>query len=303
MDSKINFFKIGTFVIAFISLFIFIVFWLGKYGFEKKKFDEYTIYFQESVAGLNMGSSIKYKGFEVGTVSEIKLNPHNSEEIQINVSIKKDTPIKEDNFAVLGNLGITGLKYIELKGGSNSSNLLKAQENGMKVIPSKTSTLTNLVDSTTDITVELMAVLTQMKKLLNDENLTSFSQILTKTQNSMDNMENFSKYLVNNEKKIDELIKNISTLSKNGNQSFKSIENSANSLKSLSNELLIEVKQGNFNIKDLSKESFDRLNNVLNNLDGTLTQTQILIDNLNQSPSDIFFKQKNIKYGPGEEKE
>ena len=53
-------------------------------------------------------------------------------------------------------------------------------------------------------------------------------------------------------------------------------------------------------MKDLSKESFDKLNKVLNSLDGTLLQTQKLIDNLNQSPSDVLFKQKNIKNGPGE---
>ena len=128
MDTKINFLKIGFFVIALVVSLLILVFWLGKYGFEKKKFDEYSIFFQESVSGLNIGSSIKYKGFDVGTVSEIKLNPNNSEEIQIDISIKKDTPIKEDNYAVLGNLGITGLKYIELKGGSNNSKLLEANE-------------------------------------------------------------------------------------------------------------------------------------------------------------------------------
>lgn len=300
MDTKINFLKIGLFVIALVVSLLILVFWLGKYGFEKKKFDEYSIYFQESVSGLNIGSSIKYKGFDVGTVSEIKLNPNNSEEIQIDISIKKDTPIKEDNYAVLGNLGITGLKYIELKGGSNNSKLLEANENGIRIIASKTSTLTNLVDSTTDITNELTLVLKQMEKLLNDENLKIISQILLKTQNSMTNMEQFSSYLVNNEKKIDELIKNINLLSKNGNKSFDTIEKSANSLKDLSNELLAEVKKGSFDMKDMSKESFDKLNNVLNNLDGTLLQTQTLIDNLNQSPSDILFKQKNIKNGPGE---
>ena len=300
MDTKINFLKIGLFVIALIFSLLILVFWLGKFGFEKKKIDEYSIYFQESVSGLNIGSSIKYKGFDVGTVSEIKLNPNNSEEIQIDITIKKDTPIKEDNYAVLGNLGITGLKYIELKGGSNNSKLLQVNENGVRIIPSKTSTLTNLVDSTTDITNELTMVLKQMEKLLNDENLKTISQILLKTQNSMANMEQFSAYLVNNEKKIDELIKNINLLSKNGNKSFDTIEKSADSLKDLSNELLLEVKKGKFDMKDMSKESFDKLNNVLNNLDGTLLQTQTLIDNLNQSPSDILFKQKNIKNGPGE---
>jgi phospholipid/cholesterol/gamma-HCH transport system substrate-binding protein len=89
MDTKINFFKIGLFVITLIVSLLILVFWLGKYGFEKKKFDEYSIYFQESVAGLNIGSSIKYKGFDVGSVSEIKLNPLNSEEIQVDINIKK----------------------------------------------------------------------------------------------------------------------------------------------------------------------------------------------------------------------
>ena len=75
MDTKINFFKIGLFIITIVVFLLATVFWLGKYGFEKKKFDEYTIYFKESISGLNLGSSIKYKGFEVGNVNEIKINP------------------------------------------------------------------------------------------------------------------------------------------------------------------------------------------------------------------------------------
>jgi phospholipid/cholesterol/gamma-HCH transport system substrate-binding protein len=39
---------------------------------------------------------------------------------------------------------------------------------------------------------------------------------------------------------------------------------------------------------------------VLKNLDNTLNQTQDLMNNLNESPSDLIFKQKVIKYGPGE---
>ena len=300
MDTKINFFKIGLFVIALVTSLLILIFWLGKFGFEKKKFDEYQIYFKESISGLNIGSSIKYKGFEVGNVNEIKLNPLNSEEIQLNIVIKKGTPIKEDNYPILGNLGITGLKYIELKGGSNDSKLLQKDENGFRIISSKTSDLTTLVDSTTDLTNELTLVLAQMKKLLADENIKTISEILGKTQNSMTNVEQFSLYLVNNEKKIDELIKNINILAKNGNKSFESIDKSADSFKELSSEILLEIRKGSFDIKDMSKESFDKLNNVLNSLDSTLLQTQTLIDNLNQSPSDILFKQKNIKNGPGE---
>lgn len=300
MDTKINFFKIGLFIVISSLLLLGVIFWLGKYGFEKKKYDDYSIYFEESISGLNIGSAIKYKGFEVGNVNEIKINPKNSEEIQLDVRIKKGTPIKEDNYAILGNLGITGLKYIELKGGTNDSPLLKANEEGMLIIPSKTSTLTTLFASTEDITTEFMIVLHQIKKVISDDNIKTFSQLLTKSESSISNIEQISSYLINSEKKIDTLLKDISILSKKSGKSFDSINTSANSFKKLSNELSHELKKGSFNIKELSQESFDKLNSVLNSLENTLDQSQKLIDDLNQSPSDILFKQKNIKYGPGE---
>ena len=300
MDTKINFFKIGIFILIFTLMLLGVIFWLGKYGFEKKKFDEYSIYFKESVSGLNVGSAIKYKGFEVGNVNEIKINPNNSEEIELNILIQKGTPIKEDNYAILGNLGITGLKYIELKGGTNDSALLKENESGIKIIQSKTSDLVSLFDSTQDITQEFMLVLNQIKKVLDDKNIDKFSKILSKSENSASNIEQLSEYLVKNEKKIDLLLKDISTLVKTSNESFVSVNKSANSFKELSNEFLLELKNGNFNLKELSKESFDKLNKVLNSLDETLIQTQNLVNEIVESPSDLIFKQKSIKYGPGE---
>ncbi|MDY0051175.1 MAG: MlaD family protein [Aliarcobacter sp.] len=300
MDTKISFFKIGMFIVIFTIALLGVIFWLGKYGFEKQKFDEYSIYFEESISGLNIGSSIKYKGFEVGSVNEIKINPDNSEEIQIDILIKKGTPIKEDNYAILGSLGITGLKYIELKGGTHESALLKVNEEGFKVIPSKVSALTSLFDSTQDITTEVMLVLNQIRKVLDDKNIDKFSQLLLKGENSLINIEQLTEYLITNEKKIDTLLKDISGLVKTSNKSFESVNKSADSFKELSTEFLTELNKGTFNIKDLSQESFDKLNNVLNSLDETLLRTQKLVDDLNQSPSDILFKQKTIKYGPGE---
>jgi len=300
MDTKINFFKIGLFVSFLFTLLVIFVFWLGKYGLEDKKYDDYSIFFSESVSGLNIGSSIKFMGFEVGTVKDIKINPYNSEEIQIDIQIQKGTPIKEDNYAILGNLGITGLKYIELKGGSNSSKLLSENENGIKVIKSKISALTTFVDSTEDITKEIMILLIQMKKVLNDENISNFSSLLLKSEKSMENMEQFSAYLVKNEKKIDELIKNINDLSSKGGKSFDSMKETAKNFTQLSLQLQDEINKGTYNLKDMTQESFDNLNGVLNSLENSLIQIQSLINGINESPSDLILKQKNIKYGPGE---
>ncbi|MCT7610122.1 MlaD family protein [Aliarcobacter butzleri] len=300
MDTKINFFKIGLFVSSLFTLLVIFVFWLGKYGLEDKKYDDYSIFFSESVSGLNIGSSIKFMGFEVGTVKDIKINPYNSEEIQIDIQIQKGTPIKEDNFAILGNLGITGLKYIELKGGSNNSKLLGENQYGMKVIKSKTSALTTFVDSTEDITKEITILLGQMKKVLNDENISNFSSLLSKSEKSMENIEQFSAYLVKNEKKIDELINSMKNFANTGNSSFASVKTSADSFKELTTKIKEEFDKGTFDLKGMSSESFENLNSLLKNLENNLNLTQDLINNINESPSDLLLKQKNIKYGPGE---
>ena len=63
---------------------------------------------------------------------------------------------------------------------------------------------------------------------------------------------------------------------------------------------LLELKSGSFNLKELSNDSFEKLDKVLNSLDETLIQAEKLINNIEQSPSDLLFKQKSIKYGPGE---
>ena len=300
MDTKINFFKIGLFVSSLFTLLVIFIFWLGKYGLEDKKYDDYSIFFSESVSGLNIGSSIKFMGFEVGTVKDIKINPYNSEEIQIDIQIQKGTPIKEDNFAILGNLGITGLKYIELKGGSNNSKLLGENQYGMKVIKSKTSALTTFVDSTEDITKEITILLGQMKKVLNDENISNFSSLLSKSEKSMENIEQFSAYLVKNEKKIDELINSMKNFANTGNSSFASVKTSADSFKELTTKIKEEFDKGTFDLKGMSSESFENLNSLLKSLENNLNLTQDLINNINESPSDLLLKQKNIKYGPGE---
>ncbi|MCG3653718.1 MlaD family protein [Aliarcobacter butzleri] len=300
MDTKINFFKIGLFVSSLFTLLVIFIFWLGKYGLEDKKYDDYSIFFSESVSGLNIGSSIKFMGFEVGTVKDIKINPYNSEEILIDIQIQKGTPIKEDNFAILGNLGITGLKYIELKGGSNNSKLLGENQYGMKVIKSKTSALTTFVDSTEDITKEITILLGQMKKVLNDENISNFSSLLSKSEKSMGNIEQFSAYLVKNEKKIDELINSMKNFANTGNSSFASVKTSADSFKELTTKIKEEFDKGTFDLKGMSSESFENLNSLLKNLENNLNLTQDLINNINESPSDLLLKQKNIKYGPGE---
>ena len=248
----------------------------------------------------NTPKPIKYKGFDVGLVKYIKISPHNSEKIEVEIQIQKGTPIKDDNYAILGNLGITGLKYVELKGGSSEAKPLEENKYGLKIINSKKSALSNLVDSTEDITKELTFLLHSFRDVLNEDNLKNFSILLENSQKSMANIEKFSDYLVKNQNNIDELLLSMKNFATIGSSSFISVKTSADNFKALTTKMKEDFDKGNFDIKGMAQESINNLETVLKNLDNTLNQTQDLMNNLNESPSDLIFKQKVIKYGPGE---
>lgn len=307
MDTKVNFYKIGIFVISFLILLLAFTFWLGKIGLENVKSDKYVIYINESVSGLNVDSPVKFKGVEVGYVQDIKINPNNSEQIQIDIAVNKDTPIKQNNYATLGTLGLTGLKYIELKGGTKDSELLKENEQGEKVIKTRISVFASLENSTENISKQINKVLIQMNTLFNNKNLNKISNILSNTEKSSQNVEKFSNFIIKKEKTLNILLDNINKITNKGTDSFENMSNAATEVKNaalkvelLSTSLINEIKKGKFDIKAISKDSFFKLNNTLDTLENTIAKTQNLVDKLSDSPSDILFKKQIRNLGPGE---
>jgi len=116
--------RLGVFVIvAFVILIGSITIIVAPKMLEKR--DTYYIAFENvSVTGLQSGSGVKYQGIQVGYVSDITIDPDNLRRIILEVSLDKGIPIKTDTRAEIAFLGITGLKLIELKGGSNESEAL-----------------------------------------------------------------------------------------------------------------------------------------------------------------------------------
>ncbi len=127
MEPKVNYILVGSFV-AFLGAAVLVgILWLGKTDY-RGAYDRYEAYMKESVAGLSVDSTVKYRGVDVGRVKAIALNPNNPEEVLLAMDIVRGTPIKTDTIAVLETQGLTGLATINLTGGSRDDLSLKAQE-------------------------------------------------------------------------------------------------------------------------------------------------------------------------------
>ena len=124
METDKHYFFEGLFIIVFcVAAAIFAV-WLGSPG----RHDDvtYRIHFPDSVSGLTVGDPVKYLGVDVGTVKSIIIDPDNSRRVQVDVRLRKETPVMTDTKASLTMKGITGVVFIELNGGSSAAQTLLA---------------------------------------------------------------------------------------------------------------------------------------------------------------------------------
>jgi phospholipid/cholesterol/gamma-HCH transport system substrate-binding protein len=113
--ARLGIFLIGT--VAFLAVVLFIM--VGK-KFLTKKVPFYTR-LDESVSGLELGTPVKQNGVEVGNIVSINTDPKDISKSVVNFEVSKGTPMKADMTASLGSYGITGLKYLEITGGSYSA--------------------------------------------------------------------------------------------------------------------------------------------------------------------------------------
>ena len=313
MESKANYTLVGIFVMVFSLALLGFVFWLGKYASNSQEFDLYKTYLIESVSGLYPESPVKFMGLEVGTVNHIQIDPTNSERIEVTLKILKKTPIKEDCYAVLGSQGLTGLSFVELKGGSNGSPLLKKGDE-IPIISSQKSLLTLLSTNASDITQKLDVLLTKATVILDTKNIEHVEKILN-------NFQHFSQLLHDHKKDFGLLIEGAKTLESTSIKAFETFSDeikhmrtaadNANelidSLKTISSKgdflvmsLQESINRGDFNVKEITNESTSKAADVLDEMKILTIETQNLIKHLNQNPSDILFSSERKILGPGE---
>ena len=185
MIAKVNYTVVGLFVVVLsIALFIVIVWLTG--ATEEEAYETYVAFVKESVSGLNPRSPVKYRGVGVGQVKRISLDKDNPERVKLLLDIEKGTPVKEDTVAVITTQGITGLAYVELKGGSKDAPPLVAQPDKhypqIKTKPSLISqldmALPNLLTQVSQLTEHLGSVAKRIEHLLDDQKQASLANTL-----------------------------------------------------------------------------------------------------------------------------
>ena len=319
MNNKVNYTFIGFIVLLGIVSMLSFTYWMLKPS-KAEDTQRYVIYFSESVLGLNLDAPVKYKGIKVGKVTRLRINPKNSEQIEVTVEILKTTPIKEDTVAKLTAQGITGLSYINLSEGANNSKPLRAKKGERyPVIKSAPSFFANVEQSLGSVSELLVLTLGRTNQLLNDENQKQFAKLLKKSarvmakidttfdektmlhiQKSAENLEHLTAKIDKSIPKINEFVNNSIVWENKINASFLSIKKTYLQMGIIMNNMAKSFLHVEKNVEDATVETLPLMNGTMLEIQQTLINLNELINQYERSPSDILFKEEKIKRGPGE---
>jgi len=178
METRANHVLIGAFTIGVFLLALGFVLWMTK-ARSDASYHDYDIVFTEAVTGLSVGGLVQYNGIKVGEVSRLQLAPDNPGKVIARVRLDAATPVRQDTRAKLGLLGVTGLAFIQLSGGTpQSPPLLPTHEHPVPVIPSEESALSKLLASGTDIMTSVNDILMRLNQMFSEDNVSRVSQTL-----------------------------------------------------------------------------------------------------------------------------
>jgi phospholipid/cholesterol/gamma-HCH transport system substrate-binding protein len=143
----------------------------------KETGDYYFINFRKtSVNGLLRDSAVRYQGVDIGKVTKIEVNRHDLDSVFVHIKVEKGFPIKKDTTAILMLAGITGLRFIDLQGGTQDSVRLPPR--------GEIRMARGLEEKAGDIVTNIDTAVNSFNSLLSRENLDRISRFLEKAEKS-----------------------------------------------------------------------------------------------------------------------
>jgi phospholipid/cholesterol/gamma-HCH transport system substrate-binding protein len=282
---------VGIFVLSGTFILLAAILWLSTSHFYKKG-KLYAAYFDESIQGLEVGSTVKYRGISVGRVRSINI-AENSRYIEVIMEINNDFTLPKNTVAQLKSVGITGFIYIEF-------DLMEESEKGgilipdfttkYEVIPTIKSDIGQILQSISEITKEFKSIkvsemadnindiLETIQDALKEIPVAQLSKRLDSVLKTMNTRLTETKSLIQN---LDTtIIENRKNLSKLLNE-WSKVANNLNDFAEMGKGMLQKNRE---NIENFPEE----LTTILKKLEYNLDSMNKFIEELKDQPSLIF---------------
>jgi phospholipid/cholesterol/gamma-HCH transport system substrate-binding protein len=177
METRQSHVIVGAITFILLLALIGFILWLARFSGETKA--EYDIFFKESVAGLNVGSSVSFSGVPVGQVRRVALLPETPQFVRVRIELQPDTPVLQGTVASLQSVGFTGVTEIQLSGSMSGQKPLTSKgPYGVPVIPARPSGIGQLLETAPQVLDRAAILLERLNSMVDDENRARFGSLV-----------------------------------------------------------------------------------------------------------------------------
>lgn len=177
MDTTPRYFIVGAFFIALVSLTVVFILWFSKIDLDQNRYI-YEIGFSGSVSGLREYEDVKFRGVPIGKVYKIKVDRNNVDKVTVLITVRRPELIRENSYATIEAQGLTGYSYVQIRGSTQDSPLLRAYP-GQKhpVIQSQESNIESLFATMPKIVDNLNHIMGQLNTLFDKKTVADLKQV------------------------------------------------------------------------------------------------------------------------------
>lgn len=175
MENKSHAFAAGLFALLLGAAALLALAWLRD---RQDNMREYVVVTRQSVGGLNPQAQVRYRGIRVGKVTDVRLDPDDSDNILVSITVRDDIPLTRGTVAKLAYQGVTGIAQVMLiETGKSREPLVAGSETANRIVMVP-SLLEELNESGTATLRQAQEVLKEIAAVLDEDNRKRFAATL-----------------------------------------------------------------------------------------------------------------------------
>jgi phospholipid/cholesterol/gamma-HCH transport system substrate-binding protein len=311
METKANNIVIGSVAIVLIAAMFFFVIWLGQIQLTKD-YTTYDTYFRGSVSGLSVASEVRYNGISVGNVKGIYLDDKDPNLVLVRLEVDAQTPVKTDTIAQMAFLGVTGVSFVELTGGSIGGVALVPRSGATYAeIETRRSVIQEVMESAPNIVAQSNLLLLQGSKLLSDENVSRVSNVMKDLETVVgaiaerdEDIGEMIAHAAATSQKLDAMAEDIASLARNANtmmegdlpEMVSEILSAASSIDDFATKANTLLTDNEASISQFTSQGLGDLNSLLAEARVTIATLERLAAAIEEDPTILLGQEKYPEY-------
>ena len=276
---------------------------------DTREYNEYLVVSKLPASGLYSQASVRYRGVEVGKVTEIGLDQKDPTTILIRILVEGSVPITRGTFAQFGTQGLTGIAHVHLDDDHSNPAPLRPTGAGPARNALRGSALDDLAESSKVLLRQATSLLERMNAIASEDNqlrlertLQNFEQASARLDPALaaipevaerarrmlgeDNQESIRRSLSN----LAEATDAIKPFAEDSRQVMANMRALSEKLDQISTEISVEV----------SDRTLPKINELVDQLDRDSRDFRRLVLQIEREPQSLVFGRRPVQPGPGE---